>query len=156
MKSRRSQPGRQAHLHSLGCISEALSIGIWTQRTFSAGLVRKPTADDLLLWERGRFCLSATDNGASKEVTARKTRLGGAAQITIAKYPRVVYAVSVKLERVLDLSGLPSSPILAAPQATWLRENDLAPSMDLGRHLQKAGVSKAWFFQALSPVAMTI
>jgi RES domain-containing protein len=43
--------------------------------------------------------LSVTDSGASKEVTARKARLGGASQITLSKYPRVVYAVSVKLRR---------------------------------------------------------
>lgn len=41
--------------------------------------------------------LSATDSGASKEVTARKLRLGGASQISIDKYPRVVYAVAVDL-----------------------------------------------------------
>ena len=42
--------------------------------------------------------LSVTDGGATKEVTARKARLGSV-QITLSKYPRVVYAVSVKSER---------------------------------------------------------
>jgi len=53
--------------------------------------------------------LSATDSGASKEVTARKARLGGSAQISTDKYPRVVYAVAVNLKRVLDLSALGAS-----------------------------------------------
>lgn len=53
--------------------------------------------------------LSATDSGAGKEVTARKARLGGSPQITVSKYPRIVYAVSVNLDRTLHLSSLGSS-----------------------------------------------
>jgi RES domain-containing protein len=53
--------------------------------------------------------LSATDSGASKETTERKKRLGGEALINTAKYPRVVYAVTVKLDRVLRLDDLASS-----------------------------------------------
>jgi len=49
--------------------------------------------------------LSATDSGASKEVTARKSRLGGVGQISIDKYPRVVYAVAVDLKNGLNLSS---------------------------------------------------
>ena len=37
--------------------------------------------------------------GASKEVTARKSRLGGVGQISTDKYPRVVYAVAVDLKK---------------------------------------------------------
>jgi RES domain-containing protein len=48
--------------------------------------------------------LSVTDSGAGKEVTARKSRLGGVGQISIDKYPRVVYAVAVDLKKALDLS----------------------------------------------------
>jgi hypothetical protein len=53
--------------------------------------------------------LSETDSGASKEITARRARLGRAAQISTDKYPRVVYAVAVNLKRALDLSALGSS-----------------------------------------------
>jgi RES domain-containing protein len=76
--------------------------------------------------------LSATDSGASKEVTARKTRLGGAAQITTDKYPRVVYAVAVDLERVLDLSGLGRSRSGGAVRKACLAVGDLSASMELG------------------------
>ena len=65
--------------------------------------------------------LSATDSGASKEVTARKARLGGAAQITTDKYPRVVYAVAVSLKRTLDLSALGSSQTANAIRADLSR-----------------------------------
>jgi RES domain-containing protein len=53
--------------------------------------------------------LSATDLGASKEVIGRKARLGGVAQISTDKYPRVVDAVAVSLKRTLELSALGSS-----------------------------------------------
>ena len=49
------------------------------------------------------FYLSATDSGASNEVTARKARLGGVAQINTDGYPRVVYAVVVGLKKILEL-----------------------------------------------------
>jgi len=42
--------------------------------------------------------------------TARKARLGGGAQISTDKFPRVVYAAAVSLKRVLDLSDLGASP----------------------------------------------
>ena len=55
--------------------------------------------------------LAESDSAASGEVLARKQRLGGNAQITLDKYPRIVFGVSVSLERVLDFtkSGLPKS-----------------------------------------------
>ena len=84
--------------------------------------------------------LSATDAGASKEVTARKSRLGGVGQISVEKYPRVVYAVAVDLKRVLDLSTLGSSQAAEALRATCLDKNDLRPSMELAGELISAGI----------------
>jgi RES domain-containing protein len=89
--------------------------------------------------------LSATDSGASKEVTARKSRLGGTAQISTGKYPRVVYAVAVDLQKTLDLSDL---GILRGGEAvvkTCLTLNDLEPSMDLARELQAEGIQALLF-----------
>jgi RES domain-containing protein len=84
--------------------------------------------------------LSITDSGASKEVTARKARLGGASQITLSKYPRVVYAVAVKLKRVLDLTAVPTLPALKSLRKKCLAPNDLGASMELAEQLQKAGI----------------
>ena len=75
-----------------------------------------------------------TDSGASKEVTARKSRLGGVGQISIDKYPRVVYAVAVDLKKALDLSTLGSSQAPEALRTTCLDRDDLRPSMDLAGH----------------------
>jgi RES domain-containing protein len=58
--------------------------------------------------------VTVTDSGASKEVTARKSRLGGMGQISIDKYPRVVYAVAVDLGKSLNLSTLGSSQVAEA------------------------------------------
>ena len=88
--------------------------------------------------------LSATDSGASKEVTARKARLGGA-QITTDKYPRVVYAVAVSLKRTLDLSALGSSQTANAIRADCLAEDDLVASMDLARELETTGIQGLLF-----------
>ena len=89
--------------------------------------------------------LSVTDSGASKEVTARKARLGGAAQISTDKYPRVVYAVFVDLERVLDLSSLGASQPGREVIRACLTENDLSPSMDLARELEAEGIQGLLF-----------
>lgn len=74
--------------------------------------------------------LAESDNAASDEVLARKRRLGGSAQITLDKYPRIVFGVEVSLDRVLDLSkrGLPKSVASArqsclAPLISSLRWN---------------------------------
>jgi len=89
--------------------------------------------------------LSATDSGASKEVMARKARLGGAVQISTDKYPRVVYAVDVNLKRTLDLSALGSSQKAETVRTVCLAKNDLAASMDLARELDAQGIQGLLF-----------
>ena len=53
--------------------------------------------------------LAGSDDTASREVLARKKRLGDEAQITLEKYPRVVFAVSVSLLRVVTWLRKPRS-----------------------------------------------
>jgi RES domain-containing protein len=84
--------------------------------------------------------LSTTDSGASKETTARKSRLGGLAQISTAKYPRIVFAVAVKLQRVLRLNDLGSSQPGAVVREACLNKDDLTTSVDVATQLEKAGV----------------
>jgi RES domain-containing protein len=93
--------------------------------------------------------LSVTDSGASKEVTARKLRLGGAGQISIDKYPRVVYAVAVDLKKALDLSTLGSSRAAEAVRTACLDKDDLAPSMELARELISEGIQGLVFPSAV-------
>ena len=84
--------------------------------------------------------LSSSDTGAGKEVTARKARLGGAAQITINKYPRIVYAVVVNLERTLYLSALGLSEPAQAVRIACLAKDHLSSSMEVARKLERMGV----------------
>ena len=89
--------------------------------------------------------LSATDSGASKEVTARKARLGGTAQISTDKYPRVVYAVAVNLKHALDLSALGSSQAGEAVRLACINKADLSDSMELSRELEAEGIQALLF-----------
>jgi RES domain-containing protein len=84
--------------------------------------------------------LSATDSGSSKEVTARKARLGGVGQISIDRYPRVVYAVGVVLKTALNLSALGSPQAAEAVRTACLDKGDLTASMELARELISAGI----------------
>ena len=72
--------------------------------------------------------LAESDSAASEEVLARKRRLGGSAQITLDKYPRIVFGVAVSLDRVLDLSkrGLPKA-------IASVRQSCLAPTISFHR-----------------------
>jgi RES domain-containing protein len=89
--------------------------------------------------------LSVTDSGASKEVTARKSRLGGVGHISIDKYPRVVYAVAADLKKAPDLSTLGSSQAAEAGRTICLDKNDLHPSMGLARELISKGTEGLLF-----------
>lgn len=89
--------------------------------------------------------LSVTDSGAGKEVTARKSRLGGLGQISIDKYPRVVYAVAVELKKALSLSTLGSSQAAETVKTACLDKDDLSASMELARELISTGIEGLLF-----------
>jgi RES domain-containing protein len=89
--------------------------------------------------------LSVTDSGASKEVTARKSRLGGVGQISIDKYPRVVYAVAVDLKKALSVTTLGSSEAAKAVKTACLNKDDLSASIELARELISAGIQGLLF-----------
>ena len=89
--------------------------------------------------------LSVTDSGASKEVTVRKSRLGGVGQISIDKYPRVVYAVAVDLQKALSLTTLGPSQAAEAVKTACLDKEDLNASMELAGELIAAGIEGLLF-----------
>lgn len=88
--------------------------------------------------------LAESDAGASAEVLARKKRLGGASQISLDKYPRVIYAVDVRLDRVVKLARKPREPVLAS---VWMKsfDTDTAYSQEVGPFLARAGVQGLLF-----------
>jgi RES domain-containing protein len=83
--------------------------------------------------------LSESDAVSTSEVTGRKKRLGGAALITVDKYPRVVFAVRFALKRALDLTKRPLPKGFGAIREKCLGE-DLSPSQQFGDVL----VSQGW------------
>jgi RES domain-containing protein len=93
--------------------------------------------------------LAESDKAATEEVLARKRRLGGSAQITLDKYPRIVFGVTVWLERVLDLSkrGLPKA--LMSVRMNCLATDDLALSMELGDLLRARSIQGLIFPSAV-------
>jgi RES domain-containing protein len=88
--------------------------------------------------------LADSDAAASAEVLARKKRLGGTSQITLDKYPRVIFAVDVELEHVVSLAPKPRNPALAAIRNASLAD-DLSYSQDVGRFLANSGIQGLLF-----------
>jgi RES domain-containing protein len=93
--------------------------------------------------------LAESDGGASGEVLARKQRLGGNAQITLDKYPRVVFGVSVSLERVLDFTKRRLPANLLTVRQNCLAPDDLAPSVELGDLLRARSIQGLVFRSAV-------
>ena len=92
--------------------------------------------------------LAESDAGASAEVLARKKRLGMASQISLDKYPRIVYAVDVALDRVVRLARKPRNPVLAS---VWMKslEADITFSQEVGPVLAHAGIQGLLFKSAV-------
>lgn len=88
--------------------------------------------------------LAESDAGASMEILARKKRLGGASQITLDKYPRVIYAVEVALDRVATLARKPRDPVLASIRTRSTHE-DIGYSQEVGPFLASAGIQALLF-----------
>jgi len=88
--------------------------------------------------------LAESDAGASAEVLARKKRLGGASQISLDKYPRVIYAVDVALDRVVKLTRKPRDPVLVS---IWTKslDPDITYSQEVGPLLASAGIQGLLF-----------
>lgn len=84
--------------------------------------------------------LAESDSAASNEVLARKKRLGGQSQITIDKYPRVVFGIGVNLQRVVSWLRQPRSVRLANIRKACLDENDLLFSQEVGSLLRDTGI----------------
>ena len=83
--------------------------------------------------------LAESDAVATNEVTGRKKRLGGAALISVDKYPRVVFAVRFELQRVLDLAQRSLPADIRATRDKCIGE-DLRPSQQFGDVLISRGI----------------
>jgi RES domain-containing protein len=89
--------------------------------------------------------LNATDSGTGAELLARKARLGGSPQITLDKYPRVVFGVEVKLNRSLNLATGPISAAFADLRQRSLLPDELETSMKVAAALISANIQGVVF-----------
>lgn len=93
--------------------------------------------------------LAESDSAASGEVLARKQRLGGNAQISLDKYPRIVFGVSVSLGRVLDFTKTRLPHKLLTVRQNCLAADDLTASMELGDLLRARSIQGLAFRSAV-------
>jgi len=89
--------------------------------------------------------LSESDAGASGEVLARKLRLGGQAQISLEKYPRIVFAVTVSLSGVVDLRRSPRLKVAASLRQFCLALDNLSVSVEVGSILAERRIQGVLF-----------
>ena len=101
----------------------------------------------------GRFAAKGTravyasldEETATREVTARKTRLGGKAQIALADYPRLSYVISIQAKKCVDFRNIGSNAVLKDVLAAASDRDDLALSQEVGAYLVEKGIEAVIF-----------
>jgi RES domain-containing protein len=97
--------------------------------------------------EKGtRAVYASLDEGtAAREVTARKVRLGGRAQIALKEYPRLTYVISIKAKKCVDLRNIGNSQVLKDVLRAVSDPDDLGPSQEVGAYLAEKGIEAIIF-----------
>ncbi len=93
---------------------------------------------------------------ATCEVTARKARLGGRAQISIKSYPRFTYVIAVEIDRCVDFRSVNPSSDLGRALAAALDPSDLQVSQEIARYLINKGTQGAVVPSVVAPGANVI
>jgi len=101
----------------------------------------------------GRFAAKGTravygsldEETATREVTARKARLGGAGIISLKDYPRVTYVISIKAKKCLDLRNVGTEAVLKDLLAAMSDPDDLGASQEMGAYLAGKGIDAIIF-----------
>lgn len=101
----------------------------------------------------GRFAAKGTravyasldEETATREVTVRKARLGGKAQIPLKDYPRLTYAVAIEAKKCVDFRNIGSDSVLKDVLAAASDLDDLGPSQEVGAYLLDKGIEAVIF-----------
>jgi RES domain-containing protein len=101
----------------------------------------------------GRFAAKGTravyasldEETAAREVTARKTRLGGEAQIALADYPRLTYVISIEAKKCVDFRNITNNAVLKDVLAAVSDRDDLRASQEVGAYLVDKGIEAVIF-----------
>ncbi len=99
---------------------------------------------------------SLDEETATREVTARKGRLGGRAQISIKSYPRFTYVIAVEIDKCVDFRSADPSSDLGRALAAALDLSDLRVSQEVGEYLMTKGVQGAIVPSVVGPGASVI
>jgi RES domain-containing protein len=101
----------------------------------------------------GRFAAKGTravyasldEETATREATARKTRLGGKAQIALNDYPRLTYVISIEAKECVDFRNIGSNAVLKDVLTAACDPDDLGPSQEVGAYLVEKGIDAVVF-----------
>lgn len=101
----------------------------------------------------GRFAAKGTkavyasldEETATREVTARKTRLGGQAQIALKDYPRLIYVISIEAKKCVDFRNVGNDAVLKDMLAAASDPDVLGPSQEVGAYLVEKGMDAVIF-----------
>ena len=101
----------------------------------------------------GRFAAKGTravyasldEETATREVTARKARLGGKAQIELKDYPRLTYAIAIEAKKCVDFRNIGGNAVLKDVLAAASDLDDLGPSQEVGAYLFDKGIEAVIF-----------
>jgi RES domain-containing protein len=88
---------------------------------------------------------SIDEDTATREVTARKTRLGGKAQIALKDYPRLTYTISINAKTCVDFRNIGNNAVLKDVLAAASDLDDLGPSQEVGAYLVEKGIEAVIF-----------
>lgn len=102
----------------------------------------------------GRAVYASLDEAtATAEVTARKARLGGHAQISIKDYPRLTYSIAFEIDKCVDFRSVDPSSDLGRALEAALDPADLQVSQEIGQYLMSKGVQGGIFPSVVAPGA---
>lgn len=101
----------------------------------------------------GRFAAKGTravyasldEETATREVTARKARLGGKAQIALKDYPRLTYVISIEVDKCVDFRNIGNNAVLKDILTAATDADDLGPSQEIGAYLVKKEYKQPFF-----------
>lgn len=93
---------------------------------------------------------SESDAVASRELTTRKKRLGGDAQITLEKYPRITFAVEIQLDCCVSLVEKERSARMERLRRRTLLPENLTASQEVGRALLDLKIQAILFPSVIS------
>ena len=101
----------------------------------------------------GRFAAKGTravyasldEETATREVTARKTRLGGEAQIALADYPRLTYVISIEAKKCVDFRNIRNNAVWKDVLVAVSDRDDLRASQEVGAYLIDKGIEAVIF-----------